>query len=114
MSRPAALKCAVCGGPIIWARTMASESGRGGKPMPLDPEPNPAGNVAARVTGEGATYVRRVCRVLGKDEDHDHRTEQRYMPHFATCPGSGRNIAAAFEDFLRGQIDRELEKRNDA
>jgi hypothetical protein len=103
MSRPGILKCAVCGGPIIWARTMASESGRGGKAMPLDPEPNPEGNVAARVTSRTPYGLGRVCRVLAKDEQHDHQTEQLYMPHFATCPGSGRNIAAAFETFLAEQ-----------
>lgn len=89
--------CAVCQAPLVWARTVASESGAGGQRMPLDAEPNPAGNVAVRQTGPR----RLVARVLGKDDTADVRTERIYMPHFATCPGTARNIGAAAEEFLR-------------
>jgi hypothetical protein len=92
--RPA--KCATCAGRIVFARTLSTPNRRGGKSMPLDPLTNAAGNVAVRDTGHG----RLVCRVLGKGEDHDHFTELRAMTHFATCPGTGRNIAAAAEAFL--------------
>jgi hypothetical protein len=75
------MKCTRCKKPIVFARTMAAPSGTGGKAMPLDLYPDPDGNVAVRDTGRGHL----VCRVLGKDEDHDRQVEQRAMPHFATC-----------------------------
>lgn len=89
--------CAVCQAPLVWARTLASESGAGGQMMPLDVEPNRAGNVAVRQTGPRTL----VARVLGKDETADAFTERIYMPHFATCAGAARNIGAAAEEFLR-------------
>lgn len=92
-------RCSVCRAPIIWARTLASENGPGGKAMPLNAEPDPAGNVAVRALSPTS----RVCRVLGKDEDHDHRAEQRYMPHFATCMTRERQLVADVEAFLAEQ-----------
>lgn len=98
--RPAVLTCKACGAPIIWARTLAGPNGPGGKAMPLDAEPNPDGNVAARITAS-APMLRRVCRVLAKDETHDHRAEQLYMPHFATClVRQGEQLTAQVEAFL--------------
>lgn len=94
------LKCRICGTPIMWARTLASESGAGGKAMPIDPEPNPEGNVAVRQTGPG----RYVARVLKDGESHDTYSEKRHMPHFATCPGSpgaARNLVSEAEEFLK-------------
>lgn len=80
---------------------MLSETGRGGKPMPLDPDPNPAGNVAVRPARKGQL----IARVLKKDEDHDHRAEVRAMPHAATCGANpavaGRKLADDVEAFLR-------------
>lgn len=67
---------------MVWARTLATESGRGGKAMPLDPVENPAGNVAARALSSSGQLV---ARVLCKDETHDVTTEIRAMPHAATC-----------------------------
>jgi hypothetical protein len=62
--------CRACGAPIIWARTGS------GKAMPLDAQPNPAGNV--ELTGDS-------CKVWGTA--HDWPEDQlRYMPHHATCP----------------------------
>lgn len=93
-------KCPRCKAPIVWARTVASVNGPGGKPMPLDFEPNPAGNVAASV-GPGQTIR---ARVLTKDEDHDHRAEWRAMPHFPTCTQvQGQKLADDVEDYLREQ-----------
>lgn len=92
-------KCALCSGPIVFARTLPSPPKRGGKAMPLDPKTNAEGNVAVRDTGHG----RLVCRVLAKGEDHDHFTELRAMTHFATCPGGARNLGAAAEKFLAEQ-----------
>lgn len=61
--------CRLCSAPLRWARTS------NGKPMPLDPEPNDAGNVTldergtATVHGQGAAV-----------------DGVRYMAHFVTCP----------------------------
>ena len=89
--------CRVCKAPIMFARTLASETGKGGNPMPLDPEPNDEGNVAVRQTGPG----RYVARVLKKGESHDTYTEKLHMPHFATCAGNARNLGAEAEEFLK-------------
>ena len=92
-------KCGRCGAPIVWARTVAGENGPGGKAMPLDPDPNPAGNVAVR-------HARRnelLARVLKADEDHDPQVEVRAVPHFATCRAdqkvAERQAAAGVIDF---------------
>lgn len=64
--------CAGCGKPILWAVTDNA------KRMPLDPEPDPDGNVAVwQDTG-------RRCRVLLKGEQPT-AYERLYMPHWATC-----------------------------
>ncbi len=67
---------------MVWARTVATESGRGGKPMPLDPIENPEGNVAVRALVSSGQLV---ARVLCKDETHDTTVEMLAMPHAATC-----------------------------
>jgi hypothetical protein len=95
-------QCQMCKAPIVFARTMRSETGAGGKLMPLDLSPNDEGNVAVRiVNGRGAM----VARVLTKGEDHDHYTEYRAMPHFATCPetptAKGKRLAEEAENYLR-------------
>lgn len=91
--------CGLCRQPIRFIRTMASESGRGGKMMPLNPDPDPAGNVAVR-------YPDRLYgRVLCKDEHHDEHAERLYMPHMATCAGTARNIAKAAEQWLAEQTE---------
>ena len=96
------LKCSKCQQPIVFARTMATESGRGGKAMPLDLYPNPDGNVAVRDTGHGHL----VARVLGKDEDHDRHAEVRAMPHFATCGvEAGKQLADEVEKFVRDHAE---------
>jgi hypothetical protein len=95
-------KCSRCHQPIVFARTMATESGAGGKAMPLDLYPNPDGNVAVRDTGRG----RLVARVLKKDEDHDRQVEQRAMPHFATCGvEEGKKLADEVESYLRDHAE---------
>lgn len=63
-----------CARTILWAKTELA------RPMPLDPEPNEAGNVAAYKNHAGNWYA----RVLRKDEQ-PYPYEARYMPHFATC-----------------------------
>jgi len=84
--------CKVCDGQFVFARTQRSESGAGGKSMPLDLVPNPDGNVAVREVSTGAL----VARVLLKDETHDKYYEVRAMPHFATCK------KAVTEDLIGG------------
>lgn len=98
-------RCSRCKAPIVWARTMLSETGRGGKAMPLDPDPNPAGNVAVRPQRKGEL----IARVLKKGEDHDHQVEVRAMPHAATCGANpavaGRRLADDVEEFLRDHAE---------
>lgn len=61
-----------CSAGITWVRTA------NGRPMPLDPEPDPKGNVvlvnglAVVLGGKGAEGVAAVDAT-------------RYMPHFVTC-----------------------------
>lgn len=74
--------CARCRAPIVWARTAATESGAGGKAMPLDPVEDLAGNVAVRAVNDRGALV---ARVLGKDDSLDREVELRAMPHAATC-----------------------------
>lgn len=77
-----ASSCGHCQAPIVWARTLATESGAGGKAMPLDPLEDLAGNVAVRPVNDRGGLV---ARVLRKDETHDTFAELRAMPHAATC-----------------------------
>lgn len=93
--------CTACRAPIVFARTLRSESGAGGKMMPLDLSPNPEGNVAVRITSSRGTMV---ARVLGKDEDHDHYAEYRAMPHFATCPERPEVKAKKFADDVEAYL----------
>jgi len=71
--------CRSCGASIRWARTTND------RPIPLDAEPDPAGNVlllgeTAHVLGKGAT----VPLELAGDDDGT-----RWMPHHATCENWG-------------------------
>lgn len=93
-------RCPRCKGPIVWSRTVASVNGPGGKAMPLDADPNPDGNVAARVGPGDRIYA----RVLTKDETHDVQVEWRAMPHFPTCnQRQGEQLVDQVEEFLRVQ-----------
>lgn len=68
--------------------------------MPLDAEPNEAGNVAVRMLSPTS----RVARVLAKDETHDRRAEKLHMPHFATCLGNQADqLTSEIEQFLTEQ-----------
>lgn len=68
--------CAACRQPVIWALTERN------KRMPLDPEPDPAGNQAAYRDGTG----RWLARQLGEGSE-PFAYERRLMPHVATCTG---------------------------
>lgn len=73
--------CDWCKDEFVFARTVASERGRGGKAMPLNVVPDPDGRVAVNV--EDPHHLR--ARALAKDETHDVHTEVLATPHFATC-----------------------------
>lgn len=70
-----------CGAPIIWARTAAK-----GKLIPLDPTPNPLGNVkftGRYAAGDGAPIV----ETLGKPPAPSllDPEPELFYPHHATC-----------------------------
>jgi hypothetical protein len=66
--------CHHCRATVRWATTEA------GKQQPLDPEPDPRGNVAARL-GEGPGWWARVPTAERPKTD----MERWFMPHAATC-----------------------------
>lgn len=66
--------CRSCGAPVRWERTAA------GKPIPLDPEPRPDGNLAFR--DDGRVYS------LPQSTLDD---VPRYVTHFATCPHANQH-----------------------
>lgn len=71
--------CDSCNTKILFIVCM-NNAGRKPKRMPLNPEPDEAGNVAVRVDGTGT----RIGRVLGKGQKA-LPGEVLYTPHFATC-----------------------------
>jgi len=68
--------CRSCNAPILWARSAKGKR----RPMPLDPEPVPGGNVEL-VDGE--------AWVVKPDPN-----VPRYVSHFATCPNAGQHRRA--------------------
>lgn len=82
-----------CGREIVWAVTTAK-----GKPIPLDPAPNPAGNV--EIVGGPQPVVAKVYK--GPPGMFD--TWVAWMPHHATCAHVGGNPAL--------YIPRDLPERN--
>lgn len=78
--------CTACGAPLVWVVTV------GGRRMPLDPDPHPAGNVV-RVAGRTGPRA----RVLTGGEMPAQETAWR--AHFTTCPNASefrrRKAAAA-------------------
>jgi hypothetical protein len=72
--------CRACGERIVFA-VVGNKQGRPPSRMPLNPDPDPAGNVAVYKEATGAL----VGRVLGKDKQ-PLGYERLMMPHFATCP----------------------------
>ena len=90
--------CDSCTAAIVWAVTQDRK-----RRMPLNAEPDDAGNVAAYHDQTG----RLIARVLRKNEE-PHGYERRYMPHFATCPGwqkrhrpSGRAQIISLDSYRR-------------
>ena len=66
-------KCRACGQPIIWATT------KNDKMMPIDAEPDPAGNVELH-GDRGVRFARVHAGPPGMFDDWT-----AYMPHHATC-----------------------------
>ena len=64
--------CNKCGRQIAWVRS------ENGKPVPIDPEPNDAGNCVLDYH-DGRLRL----RVQGKGEPLEG---VKYMPHFGSCP----------------------------
>src|SRR5690606_20552210 len=54
-----------------------------GRPMPLDPRPDQAGNQAAFKNGPGTWRSRSLD---GRDARPPEHLESRFKPHVATCP----------------------------
>ena len=71
--------CDSCDQRILFV-VVLNNAGRKPKRMPLNPVPDPAGNVAVRAEASGA----RIGRVLGKGQKAIP-PEVLYTPHFATC-----------------------------
>lgn len=75
-------RCRDCRQPIVWAITVASPTGSGGKNQAFNPTEDPAGRVA--ITNPHRAQLR--ARALTGDETHDPRIgEFLGMPHAATC-----------------------------
>lgn len=66
--------CRSCHAPVIWSVTAK------GKRMPVDAEPVATGNIKLFVNGSGIVY---------SSKPGPSETEERYLPHFATCPQVG-------------------------
>lgn len=66
--------CRTCKAPVTWAL------GPGGKWMPFDPEPNPAGEW--RLFGDTPRAVHAPAERRAELAKHG----QLYVPHWATCP----------------------------
>lgn len=72
--------CRSCGAPIVWETTVTA------KAMPIDPDPDPAGNVdVVWIGGE------RVALVLGPADAVAAQAagHKLYVSHFGTCPSAG-------------------------
>ena len=79
-----AAECKSCGDPVVWVKTI------NGKPMPLNAEPDPDGNVYP-VLIDGERYAR-VATVKSPIPDHVPATS-RFTAHFATCPHADEHRA---------------------
>jgi hypothetical protein len=69
-------ECSSCGATINWAKTIK------GRPIPLDPDPSPQGNVI--LSEEGTALVYRDPSAVAPR----YANEPHYLSHFATCPNA--------------------------
>jgi len=68
--------CKSCGAPIRWAKTIK------GRPIPLDPDPSPRGNIVLSDEGTALVY-NSPGAIAPRYTDDPH-----YLSHFATCPNA--------------------------
>jgi len=71
--------CKSCKAPIFWAVT------DDGKNIPMDPDPNPDGNLVV-VEEEGGPEVRGAKVTKARTPGLFDRHLPRYMAHWVTCP----------------------------
>lgn len=69
-------ECSSCGAPINWAKTIK------GRPIPLDPDPVPQGNVI--ISEEGTALVYNTAAAIAPR----YADAPKYVSHFATCPNA--------------------------
>lgn len=68
-------RCRSCGAAIVWARTATR------RPMPIDPDPVPHGNVKYLRPG--------IVAVIDRSSIFDQHAEGPwYVSHFSTCPAA--------------------------
>ena len=72
----ALVQCKWCPAFVRWVRMVPS-----GKRNPLDPEPDPRGNVILSKTNDA------LAKALKRDEPYEG---ERYISHWSTCPGAQR------------------------
>lgn len=70
-------RCAGCDAAILWATTAAT-----GRPIPLDAEPHPSGNVV--LDDQGRAVVLSTATLF----DGPVPEGPRYQSHFAACPSA--------------------------
>ncbi|MFV2172279.1 hypothetical protein ACFHW2_12155 [Actinomadura sp. LOL_016] len=75
--------CEACGESVIFAIT------RAGNRQPLNPAPDPDGNVLAYRDGTGTWRARSLASTR---EVPAYGHEKTYMPHFATCEGPRQQV----------------------
>lgn len=70
-------ECSSCGARITWAKTIK------GRPIPLDAEPSPRGNVIIDAVNGTALVYRDPSAIAPRNAN-----EPRFLSHFATCPNA--------------------------
>jgi hypothetical protein len=76
---PRLSECRACHAPIRFVQLDTS-----GKALPVDPQPNPRGNVAAHLAG-GTRGLALLGFVISRDRLPGARDPFRFVPHYATC-----------------------------
>jgi hypothetical protein len=75
-------RCRYCGQPVVWVRTVT------GSMMPINPMPDPGGNIIARAAADGG--ARAAVLNTSMQADPAYAGRERFMPHAATCPNMPR------------------------
>lgn len=77
---PHVRNCRSCDAPIVWARTL------GGRTMPVDAEPSPAGNIELNVRQGFVRAAVHTSQDLASLFDEANTPAVMHTSHFATCP----------------------------